>query len=426
MRTYSPLLAAIVLQLGSTASAQQPASSIGFILEDTSPPAGILQTADQRRLLELEGRRSHEIGCHVEIAEYMDLRRQAFGGNLPSARSDIIHYARKNLGIPYKRGAYMLDLQHADCVTWTERVLSEALTDNWKDGFRLVVRLRHRDGLSGLANRNHYPLADWLPNNAWLVQDITSSLGVDTVNLDVLTDRRRRFLHHATSAGQTDISQAGILPGPELSLTTAYIPKAKLKAALLRLRSGDLAFFIADYPDLVEGASRPRCIHQGIIHRDQGRVKIFHSIHPEATESLLLRFVQSEIPRDRFLGMKFARIRPNARQLVATELANRNITALLPSDVDDQFNVRGMGDNGVRLVRAARAPDEEVTIGPLVFGAVDLAPRETLYSLFRRQWEYVYELDVNASFRSAYPDPNNVSVGARILYPLRPARRTQP
>lgn len=410
-------------------AAGQEVTSSGFSLEDTTAPINGLPPVVRDRFADLEGRRIHEIGSHVELAEYMALRLQAFAGDLPSCESDIIHYARKNLGIPYRRGAYMFDLQQADCVTWTERVLCEALTGDWDDAYQLQFRMRFKDAQRRFAKLNHYPLADWLPNNSWLIEDITENLGVPVAQLDVRTDRQQRFVNQALSAHDgTDLAEAESLSGAEVSLTTAYIPVAAMATALDRVRIGDLIFFIANYPDLDNGnATRPLCMHQGIIHREGGEVRVLHAIAPEASEWSLQRFIQKRLPRNRFLGIKVARLRANARQLVSTELAGANIATVSPDAVDAQFNVGGIGSNGVLLVRASRPPDAEVTIGDITYGAVDLEPGETLYSLFRRQWEYVYNHDINAPFRVAHPDPHEVpssSNPGRILYPMRRADRS--
>ena len=44
----------------------------------------------------------------------------------------------------------------------------------------------------------------------------------------------------------------------------------------------------------------------------------------------------------------------------------------------------------------------------------------TLWSLFGYAWPHVYQLDINNEFREINPDPNNLSPGSHLYYPLKP------
>ena len=110
----------------------------------------------------------------------------------PQLRQRVAALARKNIGQPYE--LYLLgefpyeiddrqplfDLAKSDCVVFAEHTYAMALSSSWAEFFWMLQRIRYRDGVIGVATRNHYTEADWNLANRWLVQDVTASLGVPT------------------------------------------------------------------------------------------------------------------------------------------------------------------------------------------------------------------------------------------------------
>jgi hypothetical protein len=70
-----------------------------------------------------------------------------------------------------------------DCTTFVETMISLARSTDAQDFQANMDRIRYRDGQVGYATRNHFPEADWIPNNtaAGLVRDITSEVAGDGV-----------------------------------------------------------------------------------------------------------------------------------------------------------------------------------------------------------------------------------------------------
>jgi hypothetical protein len=395
----------------------------GRVLGD--PPSGpTLSPADAARLEVLESTPLHKMNNHVTLAEYMRLRRMALDGRPLTPEAEIIHYALKHVGVPYKSGAHMFDLAQAGCVTWTERVIALGLTETWEDSYKLLLRMRYAGGdQSTPAKLNHYPLSDWVPNNSWLFEDITEQLGVHVAVLTDVTNRRQKYVEYLQSAGHADAPGAVDLPG-EVSIQTPYVPAAELPACYGRLQSGDLAFFVADYPDQTDNVIRPRCIHEGIIYLDQGEVRILHSVQPAAANESLERFILKRIPRDRFLGIKFVRLRPNAREIVKAELIRAKMQSVPPAEKDRWLRTQGVLPDGTFLIEPSRPADEVVIINGRPYGAINLRPGDRLSKLLGPRWQKIYNLDVNAGFRETFPNPNILDIEnhsqARILYPKRP------
>ncbi|MBJ7536717.1 N-acetylmuramoyl-L-alanine amidase-like domain-containing protein [Marinomonas transparens] len=60
-----------------------------------------------------------------------------------------------------------------DCTTYVEAVLAGAISTSIDDFMPNLMALRYRDGKVSFMARNHFPSADWIPNNQGLLTDIT-------------------------------------------------------------------------------------------------------------------------------------------------------------------------------------------------------------------------------------------------------------
>src|SRR5947208_1381551 len=105
----------------------------------------------------------------------------------PSQRLEIA--SRRYLGTAYRlfplgegsaeRGSPKPPIREngVDCMTFVEQSLAHALAPGPSDVVPLLQRIRYRSGKIDFGARNHYFLADWVPNNAWLVEDDTRRVG---------------------------------------------------------------------------------------------------------------------------------------------------------------------------------------------------------------------------------------------------------
>ena len=161
----------------------------------------------------------------------------------PDLRKRIAAIGRQNIGQPYVLnllGEYpfelhdslpMFSLEQSDCVVFAEHTYAMALSRSWEEFFWMLQRIRYKDGVIGVATRNHYTEVDWNINNRWLVSDISAQLaGNDALHYDLKVDRAR-FLRtrHQTVR---DI--------PVQASRETYIGKDKLAPVLPQLREGDL------------------------------------------------------------------------------------------------------------------------------------------------------------------------------------------
>jgi hypothetical protein len=180
----------------------------------------------------------------AEADSYIALMRQSE----PDLRKRIAAIGRRNIGQPYMLnllGEYpyeihdqlpMFSLAQSDCVVFAEHTYAMALSRNWKEFFWMLQRIRYKDGVVGVASRNHYTEQDWNINNSWLVTDVTRDLAGDFAASYPLKVDRERFLktRHHTDAHM-----------PVQSSTEYYVPKERIVELLDKLQDGDFVNIIS-------------------------------------------------------------------------------------------------------------------------------------------------------------------------------------
>ena len=104
--------------------------------------------------------------------------------------TDRIHlYSEMFLGTPYSwtatgDGPYalletypMVNFDSTNCMVYCEHVLAMSISDSWDNFFNNLQQIRYKDGLIGMKTRNHYTMADWLPENSWILDDVSAWVG---------------------------------------------------------------------------------------------------------------------------------------------------------------------------------------------------------------------------------------------------------
>lgn len=270
----------------------------------------------------------------------------------PDLRKRVIHLARKNVGQPYE--IYLLgeapfethdpqplySLGKSDCVVFTEHTLAMALSREWAGFFRLLQRVRYRDGALGVATRNHFTEADWNPANRWLAEDITRAIAGDRARQWEARIDRARFL-------RTRYKLEAKIPVEQLRDT--YLPYEHAALADPHVREGDIV-------QLVRGVVKPGAPetetfggnawigHLGLVARGPaGELHIIHSAEPavreESLAALIARETAKSAERDaagkpRLLGFKFLRLAPdplaNLRQIDGPAAPKVTLPGALP------------------------------------------------------------------------------------------------
>ncbi|QNA88745.1 DUF1460 domain-containing protein [Massilia sp. Dwa41.01b] len=238
----------------------------------------------------------------------------------PDLRKRIAAIGRKNLGQPYLLNLLgefpfevhdnlpLFSLERSDCVVFAEHTYAMALSRSWEEFFWMLQRIRYREGVIGVATRNHYTEMDWNVANRWLVTDISAELaGAGGPSYEMRVDRAR-FL-------QTRHNTRRDIP-VETSRQT-YVPKEAVSAIAGQLQEGDFVNVISTR-DGEHWAS-----HVGLVVLGPGgERRLLHSQAPRVREESFDSFIGRALEREardaregkngqRLAGFKFLRLNDN-------------------------------------------------------------------------------------------------------------------
>ena len=137
---------------------------------------------------------SHVSAC--ETGEYSQMSHQEIdslltrtAGSSMKINEKMNYYSRFFLGIPYNfacvgDGEYALletyplvNFKETNCMAMCEHILALAISDSWDNFFNNLQHIRYMDGMIGMRTRNHYTMGDWLPENDWLLEDVSRKVG---------------------------------------------------------------------------------------------------------------------------------------------------------------------------------------------------------------------------------------------------------
>ena len=180
--------------------------------------------------------------------------------------------ARASLGTPYAAdplgegpGAEydddpLMDLSRADCVTYVEQIFALAAADSYRQAFDILQTIRYRGGEIAFENRNHFMVADWIPNNDFC-RDITSELGVATQKVARTIGRRHFYtLKEIESLAETAVDE---------KITLEYVPASAAAEAEKKLPNGALILLIGNVDWLFT-------LHVGLYIRDDAGGGLFY------------------------------------------------------------------------------------------------------------------------------------------------------
>ena len=126
----------------------------------------------------------------AEVDAYLEVLQR----DKPDYLARFSQVVRDCEGTPYQdgplgegpEGAYdtdpLIDLTRVDCVTYVEQCVALAAGTDFADVTDKLQRVRYAGGHVDYGARNHFMVADWIPNNPWC-RDVTKDLELSTAPL---------------------------------------------------------------------------------------------------------------------------------------------------------------------------------------------------------------------------------------------------
>lgn len=298
MRIFTLLLAASAL--AGCATQPVPASK---------PAAGPapMETLLDKQVFQMTPHEVHRYIADVQQAE-------------PDLRKRIAAIGRKNIGQPYKLhllGEYpfelhdslpMFSLENSDCVVFAEHTYAMAMSKSWEEFFWMLQRIRYKDGVIGVASRNHYTEVDWNLNNNWLVTDISLDLGgPSSPSYELIVDRAK-FLK---TRHQTERNI------PVQNSREYFLPTERVRELAAQLQDGD-------FVNVVSTRNGDYWVsHVGlVVTGPDGERRFLHSSEPQVREESFDAFIARAHEREernaregkngqKLAGFKFLRLNDN-------------------------------------------------------------------------------------------------------------------
>jgi hypothetical protein len=138
----------------------------------------------------------------------------------------------------------LVNFKETNCMAYCEHTLALAISDGWDNFFNNLQQIRYKDGLIGMKTRNHYTMADWLPENNWILEDVANEVGGSITESVTRTISHKRFF---SKKGIEDMSN--VLP--DRTITVNYIPLEALGNIADNFETGDiLALLFSNMDDI--------------------------------------------------------------------------------------------------------------------------------------------------------------------------------
>jgi len=351
--SWSLLVLGLVVWSAFAVVGQVTDSSGGSASTEKSDATSALETpssAELARHREFVERPVHSMR-NEEMAEFLGLHERVLGANreVRSGPGELDVLARRTVGQPYRLNAGRFDLAESDCVVFVERSLALSLAKDWSFYYRLSERLRHKDGVVDYKNRNFFTLGDWVPNNSWLLRDVTGELGpakdrpaktfTHVVRPKVFEDAR----DEKTGSTRVVFKGSDYRSGKKEIREDLFVPRERMTDVLSDLRTGDVVLVLR-----ASAGGHLGCDHMGLIAVEQdGTPAMVHSAPSQVRREPVLRFL------DRcswVVGLRFLRLKDNATDLATAEIKRIEAAVKVPTPAEVDASVANR--------RAARAAQE--------------------------------------------------------------------
>jgi hypothetical protein len=131
----------------------------------------------------------------------------------------------------------LVNFDSTNCMAFCEHVLALSVSDSWDNFFNNLQQIRYKDGLIGMRTRNHYTMGDWLPENNWLLDDVSRKVGGSYTKTVTRTISHSKFFK---GKGIDDLRHVKT----DYEMTIDYIPREAILEIQSNLQNGDIGALI--------------------------------------------------------------------------------------------------------------------------------------------------------------------------------------
>jgi len=225
------------------------------------------------------------------------------------------YYSQYFLGTPYTftcvgDGEYALyepyplvNFDSTNCMAYCEHVLALSISDSWDNFFNNLQQIRYKNGMIGMRTRNHYTMGDWLPENNWLLKDVSRKVGGSHTKTVTRTISHTKFFQ---GKGITDLRHVK----QDYEMTIDYIPKEAILDVKGELRNGDIgALIFANKTDIFSA-------HMWMVMEVNGQIIIRESTTRGMTtfDTPYDAWAERVQESQRYIGISLMRVREDVNQ----------------------------------------------------------------------------------------------------------------
>lgn len=191
----------------------------------------------------------------------------------------------------------LVNFDETNCMVFCEHVLALSVSDSWDNFFNNLQHIRYKDGIIGMRTRNHYTMADWMPENYWLLHDATRKVGGED------TKKVTRIISHKTFFEGKGISDLRYVK-PDRTITIDYLSFADLRKTIQNLRSGDILSLLFAKLDNIFSA------HMLMLFENEEGMFIRESAMSKMTtfDTPLNEWIDRYLDSKRYLGVAIMRV----------------------------------------------------------------------------------------------------------------------
>ncbi|MBL7717080.1 MAG: DUF1460 domain-containing protein [Bdellovibrionales bacterium] len=172
-----------------------------------------------------------------------------------------------------------------NCTTYVETVVALAKSKTPADFYPNLVKIRYNGGKTDFFGRNHFPEADWIPNNssAGILRDVTRITGLSVqaaAETQTKVIDRGKWFDGKVAQGQVNRKIASAVESvwrEPVQVELPYLPTAKLQNHYKQIPDGTVANLVR--------ASKPKfpvvISHQGFVFQGKDGVTYFRHSTPQ-------------------------------------------------------------------------------------------------------------------------------------------------